>query len=175
MLQSALKQDTLRAEDRRADHRERTVSLSREVVRIDRSLQGIAMRVAVPVRAYRGVALALLPDARGGLSYRLDLLHADDELSVTLDQAPDDRDILADWRLWSRFFRLPALVERETGLIEAADPRLGGVVLGAAAAARRASRGRLRRRPMFLKRRKSGLAALAAITHAGEAELIARR
>ena len=174
MVQSALKQDTLRASDRRADNQQRSVSLSREVVRIDRRLQGIAMRVAVPVRAYRGVALSLLPDAAGGLSYRLDLLHADDDLSVTLDQAPDDRDILADWRLWSRFFGLPALVERETGLVEAADARLGGVVLNAAAA-RRAPRGRLRRRPMFLKRRKSGIAALASVTHAGEAEIIARR
>lgn len=174
MVQSAPKQDTLRTNDRRADNQERCVSLSREVVRIDRSLQGIAMRVAVPVHAYRGVALSLLSDAAGGLSYRLDLVHADDDLSVTLDQAADDRDILADWRLWSRFFRLPALVEREAGLIEAADARFGGLVLGEAAATRRAPRGRSQRRPMFLKRRKTGRAALASVNHAGEAEIIAR-
>ncbi len=160
--------------DRRADDHQRSISLSRDCIRIDRRLQGIAMRVAVPVNAYRGVALSLRPDAEGILSYQLDLLHADDDLSVTLDSAADDRDILADWRLWSRFFRLPALVEREAGRIETADATLGALMLGDRDPARRPSRSRFKRRPLFLQRRKTGVATAMPLVHSAEREIIAR-
>ena len=159
--------------DPRADGQARSVSLTRDVVRIDRRVQGVAMRLAVPVHAYRGVALLLRPDEGGALSYGLRLLHPDAELSVTLDQASDDQDIVADWRLWSRFFRLPALVERQAGTIVEADARLGKVVLGEGAADRRAGRLTSRRRPRFLRRRKPGIGP-AHLVHAGEREMIAR-
>ena len=162
------------ASDRRADGLQRTVSLSRECVRIDRRVEGIAMRVAVPVTAYRGVALTLDADAAGALHYGLHLLHRDADLSVTLDRASDDADIVADWRLWSRFFRLPALVERQAGLIEEADLNLGGLAIGTAAPTRRAPRFRPKRRPAFLARRKVGDDGLRAFSHAGETELVAR-
>lgn len=162
------------AADRRADGHARTVSLSRDCIRIDRSLAGIAMRVAVPVRAYRGVTLSLLPDDTGGLRYQLHLLHRDHDLSVLLDCAGTDADILADWRLWSRFFRLPALVERQDGLVEEADATLGGLPIGRRSSVRRSSRSRSKRRPAFLARRKAGDAALTTIRHDGEREMIAR-
>jgi hypothetical protein len=162
------------ARDERADDRQRSISLSRDCVRIDRRVRGISMRVAVPVRAYRGVALSLRPDADGVLAYQLHLLHEDEELSVNLDSAADDRDIVADWRLWSRFFRLPALVERQAGLIEEADATLGGLLLGRQNAERRASRARFKRRPLFLQRRKPGFGAAEPFVHAGEQEIIAR-
>jgi hypothetical protein len=160
--------------DPRADGQLRSVSLTRDIVRIDRRLHGIAMRVAVPVRDYRGVALALRPDPSGALSYQLHLLHRDAELSVALDEAVDDQDILADWRLWSRFFRLPALVERQTGVIEEADLTLGALLLGATPNPRRASRSVSKRRPRFLKRRKTGVLQGSVPVHAGEWEMIAR-
>ncbi|WP_131116011.1 DUF6101 family protein [Lichenihabitans psoromatis] len=160
--------------DRRADGQLRSVSLTRDLVRIDRSVLGIAMRVAVPVRTYRGVALSLRSSQDGALSYQLHLLHPDGELSVALDEADHDRDIVADWRLWSRFFRLPALVEREIGLIEEADAALGTVLLGEAVPERRPSRSISKRRPRFLQRRKSGVMSADPVVHGGEAELIAR-
>jgi Family of unknown function (DUF6101) len=162
-------------QDGRADGHVRSVSLTRDMVRIDRSVQGIAMRVAVPVRAYRGVALSLQPGFDGTVSYKLQLVHDDRDLSVALDEAEDDRDILADWQLWTRFFRLPALVERRAGLIEAADPALGPVLLGQGSAARRQPRSALKHRPRFLRRRKAGVVNESAPIHAGERELIARR
>ncbi len=164
---------TAQTADRRADNHARSVSLSRDTVRIDRTVRGIAMRVAVPVRSYQGVALTLAPDASGTLAYRLHLVHADRDLSVALDEAPDDHDIVADWRLWSRFFRLPALVERRSGSIERADPALGDLLLGRGAADRRA-RGVGKRRPRFLARRKPGRPAGEGSVHAGEREIIAR-
>lgn len=160
--------------DRRADGHQRTVSLSRDIVRIDRRIEGIAMRVAVPVSAYRGVALSLMGDQTGALFYQLHLLHRDQDLSVILDCAGDDANILADWRLWSRFFRLPALVERRAGLVEDADFTLGGLLVGPAGPSRRAPRFRSKRRPSFLSRRKAGDDRLAALCHVGEQEIIAR-
>ena len=162
------------AADRRADGYARTVSLSRDCIRIDRRLSGIAMRVAVPVRAYRGVTLSLLPDAAGVLRYQLHLLHRDDDLSVLLGCAGTDLDIVADWRLWSRFFRLPALVERQDGRVEEADATLGGLPVGRDVSARRRSRLRSKHRPAFLARRKAGDLALTVTVHAGEREIIAR-
>lgn len=162
------------AADRRADGHHRMVSLSRDTVRIDRRIDGIAMRVAVPVSAYRGVALSLIADGAGALHYQLHLLHRDQDLSVILDCAGDDADILADWRLWSRFFRLPALVERRAGLVEQADLTLGGLLVGPAGPSRRAPRFRSKRRPSFLARRKAGNDRLSALCHLGEREIIAR-
>lgn len=159
--------------DRRADGHARSVSLSREMVRIDRTVAGVAMRVAVPVRAYRGVALTLDADASGALAYRLHLVHADRDLSIALEEAPDDRDIVADWRLWSRFFRLPALVERRSGAMEQADPALGDLLLGTGAPDRRV-KGDGKRRSRFLRRRKVGCAAGPATVHGDEREIIAR-
>lgn len=160
--------------DRRADGQQRMVSLSRDIVRIDRRIEGIAMRVAVPVSAYRGVALSLTGDRAGALHYELHLLHRDQDLSVMLDCAGDDADILADWRLWSRFFRLPALVERRAGQVEEADLTLGGLLIGGAGPSRRAPRFRSKRRPSFLARRKTGNDRLSALCHIGEREIIAR-
>lgn len=162
------------AADRRADGHRRMVSLSRDIVRIDRRIEGIAMRVAVPVSAYHGVALSLTPDAAGALHYALHLLHRDEDLSVMLDCAGDDADILADWRLWSRFFRLPALVERRAGHVEEADLTLGGLLIGPAGPSRRAPRFRSKRRPSFLARRKTGNDRLSALCHVGEREIVAR-
>ena len=159
------------APDRRADGYARSVTLSRDTIRIDRTVRGVAMRVAVPVRAYEGVALTLDADADGGLAYRLQLVHADRDLSVALEEAPDDHDILADWRLWSRFFRLPALVERRPGAMEHADPSLGDLLLGPGATDRRVRRGK--RRPRFLQRRKQGRPG-GMVVHAGEREIVAR-
>ena len=165
----------LQAVDQRADGQARSVFLSRDVVRIDRSVQGMRMRLAVPVRAYRGVVLMLRPDPQGVMAYGLHLIHRDSELSITLDQARDDSDILADWRLWSRFFQLPALVERESGAVVAADSNLGTLLLGGHAADRRGPRFASKRRSRFLRLRKVGVAPETPVLHIGERELIARR
>jgi hypothetical protein len=89
--------------------------LSPTRITIDRNLKGIAMRLSIPVEAYRGVCVALKPARSGGFFYEIRLAHRDDELSVTLGEAPDDREIWSDWRAWAGFFGLPALVERNDG------------------------------------------------------------
>lgn len=161
--------------DLRADGQLRSVCLSRDVVRIDRRVAGMAMRVAVPVRSYQGVALGLRSGPGGALCYTLNLIHGDRDLSVVLDEAGDDHDIVADWRLWSRFFRLPALVERQAGAVEEADLSLGAVLLGEGCVDRRGARAHSKHRPRFLRRRKMGVMPAAPMVHPRETEMIARR
>ena len=108
----------IQAADGRADDRRRSVLLSRERVTIDRSYRGIAMRLSVPVSAYRGVCVAVRAGKNGGFVYELSLSHRDPDLSVLLSENRDESRIWADWRASAGFFGLPALVERNDGRSE---------------------------------------------------------
>ena len=123
--------------DARAENREREVSFDRERVIIARRFQGVRMRVNVPTRAYRGVVLTLDKTAAGGDLFRVSLWHGDRDFSVTLAEAPADGEIIATWKSWSAFFGLPKFVEREPGLLEGVDRRLGQLALGTVGAPRR--------------------------------------
>ncbi len=152
--------------DSRADSRSRRVHLSADRVTIERSLAGVAMRLSVPVDAYEGVCVALKPDDAGRAYYELRLEHRDADLSVTLREALDDRDIWADWRAWAAYFGLPTLIERSDGVTPWG---LDGSQDEIAAFPRRRSR---RRRAAFIRRRRSQAPA-PAVVHCG-AEIIAR-
>ena len=159
------------ATDNRADRGRREVAISADLVTIRRRLKGIDMRLSLSVSTYRGVALCLRPAQDGRLVYQVRLIHSDADLSVLLDEALDDRDIIADWRLWARVLGRPALVERENGAMESvtAEPD--------AAAIRGVPMRRMRpvkRRPRFLARRKAGVWSGIPVTHGGEREIIAR-
>lgn len=107
--------EALQAGDSRADGRRRSVLLSRERVTIARSYRGIAMRLSVPVSAYRGVCVGVRAGENGGFVYALTLAHRDPDLSVLLDEAADESRIWAGWRATAGWFGLPALVERNDG------------------------------------------------------------
>lgn len=157
----------LTAQDPRADGQHREILLSADAVTIRRRLNGIAMRVSVPVRAYDGVCVALRPTGSGEVGYEIRLAHRDADLSVSLAQAADDLDIWADWRSWARFFGLPALVERSDGM-EAPGPARDGAAVASAVPAKRRSR---RRRPAFITRRYTRPGAAAVVYR--KAEIIA--
>ena len=149
--------------DARADNSRRSVTLSRDRVTIDRSYRGIAMRLSVPMSAYRGVCVAVRAAEDGGVVYALRLDHRDPELSVTLAEAREEREIWADWRSCAGYFDLPALVERNEG------PELWTAQKGTESRDRRS---KLRRRPGIVARRAVRLAALETVYD--EAEMIAR-
>ena len=106
--------------DSRADRGRREIAVSTNRVTIRRRLHGIDMRLSLAITSYRGVALCLRPAANGALVFQVRLIHGDHDLSVVLEEAPDDRNIVADWRLWARVLNLPALVERELGRFDSA-------------------------------------------------------
>jgi hypothetical protein len=145
--------------DPRADGWRREVMLARGKVQIARSVAGVRMQISLAANAYRGVVLRLrgLDDAR--FSYQIELAHRDPDLSVTLLEASDDKDIQAEWRLWAKFLGLPTLVEREEGRAEPERARLGELTIGQRKPRRRGG-AMARRRPRFLTRRKVGRGSL---------------
>ncbi|MGV8840599.1 MAG: DUF6101 family protein [Bauldia sp.] len=113
--------------------------------------------VTLPIRYYRGVAVRM--EARDGdagiLTVILELNHADPRLSVTLAEAADPADIVADWQAWARSLVLPMYVVEADGSLTEPIPHAGAVTISAPAPRRRHSFFAARR-PRFLVRRKTG-------------------
>jgi hypothetical protein len=138
------------AEDPRADGGQRRITLCADTIGIDRSLAGVRMKLALPVRAYRGVALTVVEGARETW-YRVALDHADPDLRVTLAESRDAEALVAEWRGWAKYFRLPRLAQGVGEVCVALDGRLGELVLGPA---------QPRKRGWPLKHRRSRMSAL---------------
>jgi Family of unknown function (DUF6101) len=126
------------APDRTADGQMRLVELDRENVLVSRSRLGIAIRLRVPVRMYKGVALV----SRGQAGPVLRLEHSDPDLCVELARAPAGADLQPDADVWGRLLRLPILAI-EPNTLPAALPQL-----------QRGSPGPRRRKHSSLKRRR---------------------
>jgi hypothetical protein len=154
-LSSALPLCGVTQPDPRADNAQRRVCVSDGRVTIDRKVEGVAMRLGLPCSAYLGVVLTLAgaPDEPRFI-IRLD--HADPELSVVLADTVEDDDIVALWRQLADQTGLPRFLEREPGVLEATEARIGQVAVGPARAMRRRGAVALRRRPRFLTRRRMG-------------------
>ena len=127
--------------------------LARDRVVIARSVAGVFMHIAMTPDAYRGVVLRLSAMRDNVFHYEIRLAHRDPDLSVTLQEANDDSEIQADWRLWAKFLGLPTLVEREEGR---AEPEAAPYARHLRA--RRRGKTIAGRRPRFLTRRKIGRA-----------------
>jgi hypothetical protein len=157
--------------DPRADRGRRDIAISGTHVTIRRRVAGVDMHVALALSAYQGVALCLVPGADEALVFQVRLVHPDTDLTVVLDEALDDRNIIADWRLWSRVLNLPALVERSVGRYETAESTPEHCDGDLALPRRRRA---AKTRPNFLARRKMGVRQDAPVVHEGEREIIAR-
>jgi hypothetical protein len=163
------------AHDAGADERVRTVELHRERVVVRRAVRGMRMALNLPVSAYLGVALRMVPpqDAAPGMVAVM-LEHADPALSVPLFTATDTSDITAEWESWSRVLRRPLLVADENGFLYEPFARIGDVRVNPPVARRRRSGTVRRRRPSILMRRKPGRPSATPSMHRGEREIIAR-
>ena len=106
------------AQDGGADGQIRQVELGRERVVLRRAVRGIPMNVGVPVAAFRGVSLRLLP-AEGAQSPAVAVMldHRDSALSVPLFIATDGDDGIAIWKSWGRVLGLPLLVADHDGTL----------------------------------------------------------
>jgi len=162
------------AKDSGADGQVRQVELHRERVVLRRAVRGMRMSVGVPVSAFRGVALRLIPaegDEPAVVTVMLD--HNDHALSVPLYAACDSDDVTAIWKAWGRVLGLPLLVAESDGALREPFARLGCVVIDDPQPRRRRSALK-RRRPSILLRRKPGRHIEGARVHRGEREIIAR-
>jgi hypothetical protein len=162
------------ASDAVADGRVRHVEIDRGGVRVRRSVRGMAINVSLPVDAFLGVALRLLPaDGERESEIAIRLEHRDPALSLTLFAAPDNFDVVAEWQLWARVLGVPLLIADPSGALRAPFPTVGAVRVGAPGPRRRRRNAIKRRRGSFPLRRRPGIQSLARIVRR-EREIIAR-
>jgi hypothetical protein len=131
------------------------ILLEKTRVLLTRRLGGVAMKIAVPIAAYRGVVVRVLAGAVEPPPIEVALVHQDRALDVPLWRATDDRAAVSEWRRWSGALDLPLLFERFDGSLVTLERRSGTVAIGPSHPRRpRVSRERLR--PRFLRRRRIG-------------------
>ena len=130
--------------------------LDRKRVIVRRPVRGRTMTLAVPISAYRGVAVRIVPAGQAGdIRVTVELMHRDPSLTLPLIVAEEPEDVAADWQAWGRALNLPLLLVAEDGTVKMPLDRLGGLVVAETKPRRRHSFF-ADRRPRFLTRRKIG-------------------
>ena len=150
-----------------------TIDQRGAVIRRVLEMSGLPVTVALPGKAFRGVAARALEDEFGNVTVTLELLHNDPMLSVPLLVAHDLEDVAADWRAWADAYRLPMLLIEADGIARTLEESLGAAIEAARSRDRRKGRVSTQRRPRFLARRKTGDLGLRLVVN-GE-EIIARQ
>ena len=110
------------ASDAAADERVRHVELHRERVVVRRSLAGMRMALNMPVSAFTGVAIRLLP---GEAQASVILEHKDPALAVPLCVSAEADEALVQWRVWGNVLGLPLLIAEADGAFREPFARLG--------------------------------------------------
>jgi Family of unknown function (DUF6101) len=158
------------AGDAAADGRVREIELTRTRVVVRRSLAGMRMALNLPLSAFSGVALRMLP---GEAAAAVTLAHRDPGLALPLSVYEEADEALADWRSWGAVLGLPLLVEEEGGFREP-FARLGALRIDRVKPRRRRRSALKRRRASLPLRRARGKLNAATPVHRGEREIIAR-
>lgn len=117
---------------------------------------GLPLSMALPAKAFRGVAARAFEDDDGETTVTLELLHRDEAMSVPLLVSDNLDDVAADWHSWSRTLRLPMLIIAVDGAITTVQNTFG-LVRAEEPTPRRRRHNAVKRRPRFLMRRKSGV------------------
>ena len=133
---------------------------------------GLPVTMAVPARAFKGVAARATEGENGELAVSLELHHHDRELCVPLLYANDMNDIAADWHSWSRLMNLPMLIIDESNVASAIRKQLGSLMVETPWE-RRKRITTPKHRPNFLRRRQKGT--IGEVVKITAAEIIARR
>lgn len=116
---------------------------------------GLPLSIALPARAFLGVAARAIDHGDGEVTVTLELHHSDPDLCIPLLVAHDLSDIAADWRSWSEAFRIPMLMIEADGVARPLEEHLGGV-RSQDSQPRRRHAYFADRRPRFLVRRSTG-------------------
>ncbi|MBD8553295.1 hypothetical protein IFT84_02025 [Rhizobium sp. CFBP 8762] len=116
---------------------------------------GLPLSIALPPRAFLGVAARAIDHGNGAVTVTLELHHEDPDLCVPLLVAHDLSDIAADWRSWSDAYKIPMLMVEADGVARPLEEHLGDVRTARVKPRRRHSYF-AERRPRFLVRRTTG-------------------
>src|ERR1035437_1859634 len=158
-----------------ADERVRHVELYRERVVVRRSLRGMRMALNMPVSAFAGVAIRVVPGEGGAqCTVTIVLEHKDPSLALPLFVSAETADAFAEWRSWGRVLGLPLLVADDDGALREPFARMGGVRIEHPRPRRRRHSALKRRRPAMPLRRGVGKITAATPVHREEREIIAR-
>src|SRR5262245_43545076 len=161
------------AGDAAADRRVRDIELHRERVVLRRSLSGMRMALNMPVKAFDGISLELLPGEGGEAGLLAIVLeHSDPSLTLPLYLTPRPDEALAEWRAWSEVLGMPLLLA--DSVAGSANPRLEHLRIERPRPRRRRRSVLKKRRPSILLRRGFGKITRATPVHRGEREIIAR-
>ena len=158
------------AADERADDRARIVEIDREQVLLRRTVNGVLMRLRIPLELFLGVAVRV-HDGGDSETVAISLEHPDPALSVTLHDGAFE-DSAAQWQSWARVLGLPLLIEDIDGMLRRPVEMIGALMTGNTALRRRRKTPLRKRRPYFMARRR-GFAGIAPAIHRDEREIIA--
>src|SRR5512143_427288 len=141
--------------DAAADGRVRDVELHRERVVLRRSLSGMRMALNLPVKAFDGISLQLVPGKSGEADMLAVVLeHSDSSLTLPLYLTSRPDEALAEWRAWSEVLGVPLLLaDNRAG---AAYAQLGQLGIERPRPRRRRRSALKKRRPSILLRRGYG-------------------
>jgi Family of unknown function (DUF6101) len=164
------------ASDAAADGRVRDVELHRERVVLRRSLRGMRVALNMPVTAFDGISLRLVPGKDGAQDILAVVLeHSDPSLTLPLYLTSRAEEALAEWRAWSQVLGMPLLLaEQDTSAANARLGNVGQVRMERPRPRRRRRSALKKRRPSILLRRGRGKITRATPVHRGEREIIAR-
>ena len=160
------------ASDAAADGRVREIELHRERVVLRRSLAGMRMALNMPLAAFDGISLQLLP-GEGGTADTLAVVleHKDPSLTLPLFLTSHPDEALAEWRAWGDVLAVPLLLAVPR---DATNARLGHLRIERPRPRRRRRSALKKRRPSILLRREQGRITRKTPVHRGEREIIAR-
>jgi hypothetical protein len=160
------------AADERADGSSRLVEIDREQVLLHRSVNGVRMRLRIPLEVFRGVAVRLMGwDDEDVIAITLE--HPDPALTVALHRAGGFEDSAAEWQSWGRVLGLPLLIEDVDGTLRRPVEMTGALMTGVAALRRRRKTPLRKRRPYYVARRRGFGSGIAPAVHRDEREIIA--
>lgn len=132
-----------------------TIDRRGAVLRRTLPASGLPLSIALPARAFSGVAARAMDHGDGTVTVTLELHHSDPELCVPLLVAHDLDDIAADWRAWAAAFGIPMLMVEADGVARPLEEKIGSVKVRNMRA-RRNPAFFTTRRPRFQMRRTKG-------------------
>ncbi|MGB7011338.1 MAG: DUF6101 family protein [Pseudolabrys sp.] len=114
------------ASDAAADGRVRDIELHRERIVLRRSLHGMRMALNMPVAAYDGISLCLLPAEDGAQEVLAVVLkHNDPALTLPLFMTSHAGEAVAEWRAWSEVLGVRLLLAEPSASLPTASAQLG--------------------------------------------------
>lgn len=161
-----------KATDERADNRSRIVEIDHDKVLLRRSVNGIEMRLRIPLEAFSGVAVRVL-DWESADVVAITLEHPDPALTIALYRARGFEDSAAEWQSWGRVLGLPLLIEDIDGTLRRPVEMIGALMRGKMTVRRRRKTPLRKRRPYFSARRRGFGSSIAHAVHREEREIIA--